>query len=287
MTRNTLSILVLVASSHLAWAIYGPGLERSDPEIASRACEEAHFKQGRRIVQAIDNGKPASILQVLGPALKEWRQTTKTSPLYPARTFCIHELIPSTLEPKIVSKSDPSPSIEPTSEVVKFKNLGIEYYYYDPDAAWRPSKNLVDLNQLATYLDSPWGRQAFLMMTKIGWSKGSCQEGPDQFRMVIKHGEAFLAKYPNSEISEQIRLAVANAYATWWNVSNMEPNDYTDPKKYKAGSAKAKQRAIQLYQQFLSTQKSPNRDVAKRLKNLQQDPKGSGEWDYFCDDYED
>jgi len=34
------------------------------------------------------------------------------------------------------------------------------------------------------------------MMTELGWSKGACQEGPDQFRLVIEHGEAFLAKYP-------------------------------------------------------------------------------------------
>lgn len=128
---------------------------------------------------------------------------------------------------------------EPTPAVMEFEKLGIEYYYYSPDGAWRPSKNSVDLNQLATeYLYSRWGRQAFLMMTELGWSNGACQEGPDQFRLVIKHGEAFLAKYPASEVSSQIRLEVANAYATWWNVANSERNVYTDPTQYKAGATR-------------------------------------------------
>jgi hypothetical protein len=177
---------------------------------------------------------------------------------------------------------------EPTSVVMKFNDLGIEYYYYSPDGDWRPSKNPVDLNQLATeYLDSRWGRQAFLMMTQLGWSKGACQEGPDQFRLVIKRGEVFLAKYPTSEVSDRIRLEVATAYATWWNIANMEPDAYTDPTRYKAGAAKAKQRSIELYRQFLSAQKNPSPDVEKRLKSLQENPKGSNQWDYFCEDYED
>ena len=36
-------------------------------------------------------------------------------------------------------------------------------------------------------LATEWGRHAFLMMTLMGWSEGACQEGPDQFREVIKH----------------------------------------------------------------------------------------------------
>jgi hypothetical protein len=237
---------------------------------------------------AVARGKADDILQVLGPVIKEWRETARTSPLYPARAFCLHELIPSILEPKGATETDPATWWKPTPAVMEFKKLDIEYYYYSPDGAWRPSKNPVDLNQLATeYPDSRWGRQAFLMMTKLGWSKGACQEGPDQFRLVIKHGEAFLAKYPASEVSNQIRLEVANAFATWWNVANSEPDAYTDPTRYRAGATKAKQRAIELYQQYLSAQKNPKPDVAKRLKKLRENPKGSNEWDYFCEDYED
>lgn len=287
MTRIRFSILALVICSCPAWAIYGPDLARADRAVASRACQEAAFQSGQQVAKAAASGKPDEILPVLGSAIKEWRDTPKTSPLYPARAFCIHELVPSLLVSKRATQTDPTRR-QPTSAVMKFKELGVDYYYYDPDGAWRPSKNPVDLNQLATeFLDSRWGRQAFLMMTQLGWSKGACQEGPDQFRMVIKRGEPFLAKYPASEVSDAVRLEVAHAYATWWNLANMEPGAYTDPSRYKAGAAQAKQRAIELYQQFLSAQKNPKPDIEKRLKNLQENPKGSNEWDYYCGDYED
>lgn len=287
MRRNTLLLLVLIAFSQPAWAIYGPDLARTDPAVASRACLEADFQQSRQIAMVVASGDPDNIIQVLGPVIKEWRETARTFALYPARAFCLHELIPSILQPKGATGSDPVEWRMPPPAVLEFEKLGIEYYYYSPDGAWRPSKNPVDLSQLATeYPDSRWGRQAFLMMTKLGWSKGACQEGPDQFRSVIKHGEAFLAKYPASEVSNQIRLEVANAYATWWNVAHSEPNAFTDPARYKAGAAEAKQRAIELYQQYLNEQ-GPKPDVEERRKKLRENPKGSNEWDFFCEDYED
>jgi len=125
------------------------------------------------------------------------------------------------------------------------------------------------------------------MMTEIGWSKGSCQEGPDQFREVIRRGETFLRDYPDSEVSESVRLKLANAYATWWNVSRMKPDGYADPETYKPGALEAKQRAIELYQDHLKSQKLPSQEVLKRLKALQENPQGSETYDYFCEDYED
>jgi hypothetical protein len=177
---------------------------------------------------------------------------------------------------------------EPTPLVKRFHSVGIEYYYYDPDGAWRPSRNPVDLRQLATkFLDSQWARQAFLMMTKLGWSQGGCQEGPDQFRLVIRRGEAFLYRYPDSEVSNSVRREVANAYATWWNVANLEPNEYTNRESYKAGARHAKLRAIQLYQEYQKAQSTPSAKVQKRLKALEENPKGSETYDYLCEDYED
>jgi hypothetical protein len=111
------------------------------------------------------------------------------------------------------------------------------------------------------------------MMTQLGWSNGACQEGPDQFREVIKRGEAFLAKYPSSEVSDRIRLEVANAYATWRNVANLEPSGATDPKPYQAGALRAKRRAIGLYAEYLRTENQPEKGIGKRLKALRKIPR--------------
>jgi hypothetical protein len=285
MKRIWLISVMLLGCSHSCFAIYGPSLARADAPVALRACQEANFARGQEITKAMQSGDSAQILLVLGDALSEWRATPSASFHYTARAFCIHELVPSQLPPS----PDPTRTLLPTTEVLRFQELGITYFYYGPDAEWVLRDDPVDLNQLATqHLDSPWGRRAFLMMTRLGWSQGACKEGPDQFREVIKRGEKFLGDYPQSEVSDNIRLELAHAYETWWNLSRGEPNPpYSSPEKYRRGSDAAKQRAIELYKEYLSRQKTPEKDVGIRLKALQDNPKGSNEYDYFCPDYED
>lgn len=291
MVRNfMLWTAVLVALSQCSWAIYGPSLARVDASVAARACREGRFDRGPEIIKAIESGKTDEILAVLGDAMKEWKATPITSDqfnaLYAARACCVHELVPSWLPPGgPVGTPD---AWRPTEVVKKFHDLGIEYFYYDPDANWTLREDPVDINLLAKdFLDTEWGRQAFLMMTQLGWSQGGCNEGPDQFREVIKHSEIFLKQYPDAEVSDSIRLELANAYATWWNISRSEPDGYTTPEAYEVGAHEARQRAIELYQAYLSKRPSSDGDIRDRLKALQENPKGSQKFDYYCPDYAD
>lgn len=282
MKKGWLLCLILLAGSHSCRAIYGPSLTRADVEVSQRACQEAHFAKSQEITNAVHGRNSAQVLAVLGDALREWRATPEASALYPARAFCIHEVVPTHLPPNL----DALAKLTPTAEVLRFREFGVAYFYYGPDDEWVLREDPVDLDRLAReHLDSPWGRQAFLMMTRLGWSKGECQEGPDQFREVIEHGEKFLHDYPQSEVSDSIRLELAHAYATWWNVSRTELSDSHG--NYKTGADAAKQRAIELYREYLKLQKTPADDVQNRLKALQENPKGSNEYTYFCDEYED
>jgi len=291
-----LSVVVVIACAHSSWAIYGPSLTRAEKAVAVRACQEANFAHGAEIVNAMRGGHPAAIERVLGDVLKEWKATPETSALYAARAFCVHEIVPNRLPAvSLAPEAEQRPTREelvaerqPTPDVNRFQELGLEYFYYGPDGEWTLREDPVDLNGLALkHLDSKWGRQAFLMMTQLGWSQGACQEGPDQFRNVIKHGEKFLKKYPATEISNRVRLELANAYATWWNASQAEPDAYSNPANYKAGAPEAKRRAIELYREYIKAQKAPGAEARKRLKALLENPKGSNEFDYFCEDYED
>jgi hypothetical protein len=185
--------------------------------------------------------------------------------------------------------------------VGRFQELGLEYFYYEPDGRWVLRKNPVDLDELATrYLESQWGRQAFLMMTQLGWSQGACAEGPDQFREVIKHGTEFLFAYPASEVSDEVRLEMAGAYATWWNLSrdenasawsNLSPDGTASGPsptgRYKEGAKEAKEAAITLYRTYLSAHQDDTRKLQIQLRELQENPKGSNTFEYFCADYED
>lgn len=278
---------ILLAYSHSAWAMYGPSLTRTDPATELRACQEAKFSQSQQIIRAMSSRDYLDIARVLGGALAEIRATPSSSPLYPARAFCVHELVPDRLPPEgNVSSHE---ARQPTVAVRQFHEIDIDYFYYDPDGEWVLQKDPVDLDELAEqHLDSRWGRQAFLMMTRLGWSRGACTEGPDQFREVIRHGEAFLHAYPRSEVSDSIRLELARAYETWWNLSLPnagEPGN--EAARYKAGASTAKQRGIELYQEYLSRQKTAAPEARERLKALQENSKGSKHYDYFCEDYED
>lgn len=286
MRKLALICVFLLACAWPTWGIYGPSLIRTDASIALRACQEAAFTQSQEITQAMTSGGPEAVLRVLGATLREWRTTRQTSELYAARAFCIHELVPSHLPSE--GKISSPPVRRPTPTVVLFQDLGIRYFYYDPDAQWTLSEDPVDLNELATkHVDSPWGRQAFLMMTQLGWSQGGCKEGPDQFREVIKHSEEFLRDYPRSEVSDSVRLELAHAYATWWNLSRTDPDSSFSPEPYKAGADAAKEKATALYQQYLSRQKAPREEIQSRMEALQHNPKGSNRYDYFCAEYED
>jgi len=55
------------------------------------------------------------------------------------------------------------------------------------------------------------------------------------------------------------------------------------PDPYKARADAPKQRAIELYQHRLNRQKPPPvEDTRRRLKELQENPKGSNQFDHFC-----
>jgi hypothetical protein len=266
---------------------YGPSQAYSAPGVALIACREAHFKQDVAIGTAIEDRDPDQILQVLRSALEVWRVTPETSDLYPARAFCIHELVPHNLPGMDVPEGSPLAS-QPTASVRQLREMGVKYWYDDGDRNWFV-ENPVDLLSLGTgHLNSRWGREAFLMMTKLGWSAGNCKEGPDyQFREVIRRGKEFLNAYPKSETSNSIRLEVANAYATWWtlSISQPRPPDFS-PDAYKPGGEQARDNAIEIYQEYEKRRDTPNKYVENHLHALR-DRIPLRQIDYFCEDYED
>jgi hypothetical protein len=288
LTMKTIWLLVAVAIliPPVSRAEYGPLLVRTIPSIAERACKEAAFTQSESIVQALHSGELSEIESVIEGPLKEFQATPRGASGYPARAFCIHQLVPYALPHAAGPISAHAGKI--TSDVTRFRALGIIYDYYDPDDLWKLRKGPVDLNDLAeNYLSSPWGREAFLMMTLLGWSQGACREGPDQFREVIKRGEEFLPRFPNSEVSPEIRLELGEAYTTWWALSLDDSNDGVDRSKYQAGAEQARTKATALFRQALNEKPAQQSEIRKRLAALQQHNAQGLPFRYYCADYED
>jgi len=118
------------------------------------------------------------------------------------------------------------------------------------------------------YGDTEWGERAFLALLRQGWdTSGDCAAGSDSFRPVIKQGMEFLEKHPNSTYRLDVELAVAQAYETWWSLSQAptgeelrEEEEDVQPANYRDGAEGAHQKSIAAYDHLL--QSAPNSDEA-------------------------
>lgn len=118
-------------------------------------------------------------------------------------------------------------------------------YVYQHDLLWRVWQE---------HGRTPWGEQAFVDLLESGWdTSGVCAEGDDAFRRVIEHGEAFLAERPESSQRSRVLNAVAQAYETWWSLSQAsDRDDYANSAAVREGSEEARLKAIDYYEQVLA-----------------------------------
>lgn len=107
------------------------------------------------------------------------------------------------------------------------------------------------------YRETDWGERAFLLLLSHGWDTGvDCAAGSDQFRTVIQQGLQFQEQRPKSPYLLDVQLAVAQAYETWWSLSQAPTGEeYSDvePGKYQEGADAARQKSIAYYEQLLQT----------------------------------
>jgi hypothetical protein len=172
--------------------------------------------------------------------------------------------------------------------------LGVTYVGSgaSPDASLWSYTGSILKRVAADYSQSEWGEHAFALLLAQGFDTGvDCAAGSDQFRTVIPQGLQFLEKHPNSPYRLDVQIAVAQAYETWWSLSQAptrteSEDDYStvEAAKYQEGAAAARQRAIAAYEALV--QSSPQSDHAfyarrqlPRLK-LSED---TGQRRYYCE----
>jgi hypothetical protein len=119
--------------------------------------------------------------------------------------------------------------------------------YYPHDLLWRIWQD---------YPATDWGERVFVLLLDRGWdTSNTCEKGEDQTREVIRQGEAFLQHRPSSPYRGAVTLLVAEAYASWWSLSN-EPagsdmSGYVDPKHFQEGAEEARIKAIGYFEEVL------------------------------------
>ena len=117
--------------------------------------------------------------------------------------------------------------------------------------------------------ESEWGQDAFFLLLASGWdTSGVCHNGADQFHTVIEQGQKFLASNPSSPLRLPVTYLMAEAYETWWSLSewsSCSPVIDLGPgpckaapgsAKYKAGADDALKQAIGDYEALIAADPS-------------------------------
>ena len=139
---------------------------------------------------------------------------------------------------------------------LKYDELGAGLYY-PRDLLWRI---------WADYPKTVWGERAFVLLLDRGWDTSfTCEKGGDQTREVIRQGESFLRQHPGSPYRAVVKLLVAEAYASWWSLSNenagSEMSGYVDPTQFQEGAEDARIKAIAYFEEIL--QLVPGTELSK------------------------
>jgi hypothetical protein len=119
--------------------------------------------------------------------------------------------------------------------------------YYPHDLLWRVWRE---------YPETAWGERAFVLLLDSGWdTSATCAKGSDQTKEVIRQGESFLQKRPNSPYRGVVTLLVAEAYASRWSLSNEPPDSgmsgYIDQKEFQEGAEAARIKAIGYFEEVV------------------------------------
>jgi len=106
------------------------------------------------------------------------------------------------------------------------------------------------------YPATDWGERAFVLLLNQGWdTSATCAKGSDQTKEVIRQGESFLQKRPNSSYRGVVTLLVAEAYASRWSLSNEpaggEMFDNVNPKDFQEGAEEARVKAISYFEKVV------------------------------------
>lgn len=114
------------------------------------------------------------------------------------------------------------------------------------------------------YGETQWGERAFLVLQRDGWdTSADCAAGSDAFRRVIQQGQEFQKKHASSPYLAEVELTMAQAYETWWSLSQApsgEEDSDVEPANYQEGAEAARQKSIAAYERLL--QAAPQSDAA-------------------------
>jgi tetratricopeptide (TPR) repeat protein len=158
-------------------------------------------------------------------------------------------------------------------------------YHYDQLGATWVYDHALARQVYRDYPNTPAGEWAFLTLEKLGWNTSvGCPGDPATFRSVIAESGRFFERHRRSPYRLDFLFDLAQAYETWWALSQARADDeYVVAANYAPGADDARKRAIELYQQIL--REAPNSDFAAYAKPTLarlQSKLDTGQRQYYC-----
>lgn len=149
------------------------------------------------------------------------------------------------------------PNSELKSQLDSLATEGLTFRWSELGGDWFYSGDLLRKVQ-QEYASTEEGGDAALLLLLNGWSSGPCcGNGSDQFRAVIQHGEELLASRPQSPRRTEILFVLAQAYETWWSLSQSPEKNRGEgdpaPGPYRDGAAAAREKAIAYYGEIVGS----------------------------------
>jgi hypothetical protein len=184
------------------------------------------------------------------------------------------------------------PSVVPPSPAMQkqFDELaaqGLTFKYAELDNGWTYQNDLLWL-LWRKYPSSEAGEDAFVLLLRRGWDTTSCcGQGSDNFRAVIKEGEEFLARRPQSPHRPDVAFLLAEGYETWWSLSlvpeeNQEEGD-PPPGPYREGAAAAREKAIAYCREVLATApEGPEAKCSRQPLEMLQSNQDTHQRRFYC-----
>ena len=234
----------------------------SGEQLSVLEAEEARQQQlERRVADAVKDQfpelarptlNPAAARSVLERVLSAIRQASadRRAALLLAAHFLAVRLEPTDVPSAEEVSGSADTDIERSDLIAGYRVR----YVWSPLAARWVSDRAFLRGVWSNYADTTWGEAAFVELLARGWYEHPfCGEGADEFREVIREGEAFLARSPRSRVRRDIVTMLAWAYETWWSLSRAATSDpyVPDPQAYAAGADAARARAIGYYEEAL------------------------------------
>jgi hypothetical protein len=158
------------------------------------------------------------------------------------------------------------------------------YHYDQLGATWVYDHGLAR-QVYRDYPDTAEGEWAFLTLEKLGWNTSvGCAGDPATFRAVIAESGRFFFRHRHSPYRLDFLFDLAQAYETWWALSQARSDDdYVVAGNYARGADDARKRSIELYRQIV--REAPNTDFAAYAKLTLarlQAKLDTGQRQYYC-----